>query len=103
MRMVTVLTATLVVFVRALVPAPTTPQCDLSQYKALSGLTASTSEGQLVVTWKGARDTEFRARYVIENGQPFVRDLAVHKGGAAWATLGENLKPEYRVVTGVRR
>jgi len=32
-----------------------------------------------------------------------VRDLAVRKSGAAWATLGENLKPEYHVVSGMRR
>ena len=77
--------------------------CDLGGYRAQNGLTAAMADNQLVVTWKGARDAEVRARYGIDNGQPLIRDLAVRKGGAAWATLGENLKPEYRVVTGVRR
>ena len=77
--------------------------CDLGGYRAQTGLTAAMADNQLVVTWKGAREAELRARYAIDNGQPLVRDLAVRKAGATWATLAENLKPEYRVVTGVRR
>ena len=77
--------------------------CDLGGYRSLSGLTATVADNQLTVTWKGAREAELRARFGIDNGQPLVRDLAIRKGTAAWATLGENLKPEYRVVTGVRR
>src|SRR4029079_5012661 len=77
--------------------------CDLGGYRPLSGLSAAVADGQLVVTWKGARDRELRARYGLDNGQPPVRELAVRKAGASWVTLGENLKPEYRVVTGVRR
>ncbi len=61
------------------------------------------ADNQLVLTWKGARDADLRARFAIDNGQPLVRDLAVRKGTAPWAILGENLRPEYRVVTGVRR
>ncbi len=84
--------------------SPSSPlNCDLGGYKAQTGLTATIADNQLVVTWKGARDAELRARYGIENGQPLVRELAVRTGTAAWATLGENLTPEYRVVTGVRR
>ena len=77
--------------------------CDLSSYRPQSGLTATMADNQLVVTWKGARESELRARFGIENGQPLIRDLVARKGTGSWATLGENLKPEYRVVTGVRR
>ena len=93
------------VFISAhVISSPSTSlNCDFGGYRPLSGLTAAQTDNQLVVTWKGARDAELRARYVIETGQPLVRDLAVRRGGAAWVTLGENLKPEYRVVTGVRR
>jgi hypothetical protein len=101
------LTASLLgaVFISAhVISLPSTSlNCDLGGYRPLSGLTAALTDNQLVVTWKGARDAELRARYVIETGQPLVRDLAVRRGGAVWVTLGENLKPEYRVVTGVRR
>ena len=103
MRTFTVLTAAVVLFARTLVPAAAGLSCDLSQYKAATGLTAALADNQLVVTWKGDRDSEIRARYAIDGGQPIVRDLAVRKGAGSWATLGENLKPEYRVVTGVRR
>jgi hypothetical protein len=75
----------------------------LSSYRPQSGLTATMADNQLVVTWKGARESELRARFGIENGQPLIRDLVARKGTGSWATLGENLKPEYRVVTGVRR
>jgi hypothetical protein len=103
MRTIIVLTGATILLARAAVPPDGSLQCDLSQYRAQTGLSVAMAENQLVVTWKGARDAELRARYVIENAQPLVRDLAVRKGGAAWVTLGENLKPEYRVVTGVRR
>ena len=37
------------------------------------------------------------------DARPVIRDLSVRKGTGAWAMLGENLAPEYHVVTGVRR
>lgn len=78
-------------------------RCDLSKYRSAQGLTASVAQDLLVVSWRGDRDSDLRARYAVAGGQPVIRDLAVRKAGGAWATLGENLKPEYRVVTGVRR
>ncbi len=103
MRVLTVLTVATLVLARTFMAASSATPCDLSQYRAGPGLSASNTENQLVVTWQGARDSELRARYGIDGGQPVVRDLSVRKGGGAWAILGENLKPEYRVVTGVRR
>ena len=77
--------------------------CNLSQYKAAQGLTATVEHDLLVVTSAGQAGSEVRARYAIENGQPVVRDLAVRKQGGQWATLGQNLSPEYHVVSGLRR
>jgi hypothetical protein len=86
------------------VSAPADPiRCDLTQYKAATGLTATVADNVLVVSWRGDRSVELRARYAIANGEPSIRDLAVRKPGGAWILVGENLKPEYRVVTGVRR
>jgi hypothetical protein len=76
--------------------------CDLAEYKAMPGLTASVQQDLLVVSWSGQGGAEMRARYAIDGGQPLIRDLAIKKGGQ-WATLGQNLVPEYRVTTGVRR
>ncbi len=77
--------------------------CDMSQYKATSGLTAAIEQGALAVTWGGTNGSELRARYAIDNGQPVVRELAVRKSGGQWAPLGQNLIPEFYVKSGVRR
>ena len=77
--------------------------CNLSQYKAASGLTATTEQDSLLVSWSGQNGSELRARYAIESGQPTVRELAIRKAGGQWTTLGRNLTPEYHVVSGVRR
>ncbi len=77
--------------------------CDMGQYKASDGLTASIDANLLVVTWTGQAASELRARYAIDSGAPVVRDLAIRKAGGAWTLLGENLTPEYRVTSGIRR
>src|SRR5262245_8834017 len=78
-------------------------KCDMTQYKAMTGLTAAAEQNLLVVTWAGQGGSELRARYAIDRGQPVIRDLAVRKQGGQWATLGQNLVPEYHVVSGLRR
>ncbi len=84
--------------------APASPGCDLGGYTAAGGLTAASSGGDLVVQWRGERDTELRARFAIVQAQPVIRELAARaQASAPWAMLGRDLHPEYRVVTGVRR
>ena len=77
-------------------------RCDLSRYRPAAGLTAGVSNDLLVVSWRGEGSSDLRARFGISGGQPIVRGLDVRTGGT-WAALGDNLRPEYRVVTGVRR
>jgi hypothetical protein len=78
-------------------------RCDLASYKASKGLTAAIADDVVVLTWQGDRARELRLRLAIADGRPLIRDLAIRGTGAAWAVLGENLTPEYHVVTGVRR
>src|SRR3954453_6230785 len=91
------------------VPASTTVvladavKCDMSQYKAASGLTASAEQDALVVAWTGENNQELRARFAIESGTPTVREFAVRRAGGQWAAVGQNLTPEYHVVSGIRR
>src|SRR5262245_94882 len=89
--------------ITAPVMAQISPRCDLTQYRAVSGLTATAEQNALVVTWSGANGSELRARYAIDNGQPVVRELAVRKSDGQWAPLGQNLVPEFYVKSGVRR
>jgi len=76
--------------------------CDLSKYTAQAGLDAATRQDELVVSWKGQDRDQLRMRYVIEQGEPIVRELAIMKDGT-WTALGENLHAEYDVTSGVRR
>ena len=78
-------------------------KCDMSQYKTASGLTAAVEQDVLVVSWAGQNGQELRARYAITGGTPTIRDLSVRKASGQWAMVGENLTPEYHVVSGIRR
>jgi hypothetical protein len=77
--------------------------CDLTAYKPNAGLTAVQDQEGLVITWEGEGGSQVRARYAIDSGQPLIRELSVRKSGGQWMTLGQNLMPEYSVVSGVRR
>ncbi len=77
--------------------------CNLSQYKAVQGLTATVEQDSLVVNWSGEQGAELRMRLGIDAGQPMVRALDVRRKGGQWVTLGRNLKPEFNVTTGRRR
>jgi len=77
--------------------------CDLSQYKSGAGPSASVDQDVLTVSWPGQSGSEMRTRYAIDGGQPIVRDLSVRKTGGQWVTLGQNLAPDYHVISGIRR
>src|SRR5690242_16350522 len=80
-----------------------TGHCSLESYKAQAGLAAANEGDGLAVTWEGGKGQELRMQLQIENGTPTIEDLSVRKSGGQWASLGKNLTPEYRVVTGRRR
>jgi hypothetical protein len=77
--------------------------CNLTEYKASTGLSAALEGDALTVSWSGQGTSQLRARFAINGGTPTIRDLSVRRGSGEWAMLGQNLSPEYRVVTGVRR
>lgn len=77
--------------------------CNLSQYKAATGLTSTVDGSVLTLSWNGQGTSQLRARFAIDGGTPTIRDLSVRRGSGEWAMLGQNLTPEYRVTTGVRR
>jgi hypothetical protein len=78
-------------------------KCDFALYKPSTGLTAAVDQDVLVVTWSGQAGSELRARFAIDKAQPVVRELAVRNQAGVWASLGQNLVPEYHVVSGLRR
>lgn len=78
-------------------------RCDLGQYKAVRGLTASVAGDTLTVIWEGDRDAEVRARFAINAGTPTVRELATRRKGGAWSAVVSDAIPEFHVVSGLRR
>jgi hypothetical protein len=77
--------------------------CNLSGYKAQSGLTAAVSDNTLALTWEGEKSEEVRMRLSVESGTPTIKEIAVRGKGGQWTTLASNVTPEYRVVSGLRR
>ena len=101
MNTVALATAALAFIASPLVADPLT--CNLSAYKAQSGLTAAVSDNTLTLTWDGEKGAEVRMRLTVENGTPTIKDLAVRGKGGQWTTLAANATAEYRVVSGLRR
>jgi hypothetical protein len=89
--------------VRAANQAAAPLNCNLSQYKASTGLTSAVEGNVLTVSWNGQGTSQLRARFAIDGGTPTIRDLSVRRGSGEWATLGQNLTPEYQVTTARRR
>lgn len=78
-------------------------QCDLAGYKSLAGLTATATGSDLAVAWNGTRNQPLRLRFAIENGVPVIEELALKARGGSWIALLAHAKPEFRVVSGLRR
>jgi hypothetical protein len=77
--------------------------CDLRLYKPQPGLTATVANDMLTVVWKGDHNSELRVRFLIHEGKPTLRELAIRPHRGQWRVLGNDLTPEFQVVSGVRR
>ena len=77
--------------------------CNLTEYKASTGLTSALEGNVLTVAWNGQGTSQLRARFAIDGGTPTIRDLSARRGSGEWGILGQNLTPEYQVTTGRRR
>ena len=86
------------------VVAQATPlSCDLSGYKPVEGIHATTADGALSITWQGESSAQLRAQFGIRDGQPVVEELAARSPSGQWVVLGKNLSPDFEVTTGKRR
>jgi hypothetical protein len=78
-------------------------ECDLHEMKALDGLAAAVTAGELQVSWRGERGQPLRAVFAVVNGQPRIRELAVRNASGNWVVLARDVSPEFEVVSGRRR
>lgn len=76
---------------------------DLTSYQAQAGLSAKIDGNVLTVNWNGEENNQLRMRFVVQNGTPTIRELAIRKRNRDWATLATDVVPEFRVVSGIRR
>ena len=76
--------------------------CDVKDYKAGIGPTATVERDSVTIGWGQAAGTA-RASFVIENGQPLIRELDVRAQNGTWQTVARNLVPEFEVTSGIRR
>jgi hypothetical protein len=80
-----------------------TLSCNLTGYKAIPGLTATTAGDSLALAWDADRGQEMRLRLGLERGTPTIRELAIRRNGGQWTTVVTNATPEFRIVSGFRR
>lgn len=76
--------------------------CDVKDYKTGIGPVAKVEGDLVTVTW-GQPGGTARASFVIQNGQPLIRELAVRAKDGTWRTLARDLTPEFEVTSGIRR
>ena len=76
--------------------------CDVKEYRAGIGPTATVDGDSVTVTW-GQSGSTARASFVIQNGRPLIRELAVRAKDGTWRILARDLAPEFEVTSGVRR
>jgi len=80
-----------------------TLHANLSAYKAAPGLSASVSGEKLVVTWNAGAGQEDRLTLSIHDGVPTIETLAARRKNGPWISLAADIRPEFRVVSGLRR
>jgi len=77
---------------------------DLSQYEHQEGLNASVKDDLLTIIWQGENNNQLRIAFIIEDGTPTIKELAVQSSATEkWQVIANNIIPEYQVVSGLRR
>lgn len=77
--------------------------CNLDDYSAQQGLTASVSDERLTLTWAGDSGSTIRLRLSLISGVPTIQEMAISPSGDEWRVLATNVTPEFRIVSGIRR
>ncbi|MES2292756.1 MAG: hypothetical protein V4527_05615 [Pseudomonadota bacterium] len=77
--------------------------CDMSAYKPQAGLAAAVDGDGLAVTWTGDSGQEARLNFTVQDGTPVIREIALRRTGGEWVTLATNVRPDFSVMTGLRR
>src|SRR5438874_193186 len=77
--------------------------CDMSAYKATAGLSAIHANDTLTISWDGDHDQQLRLLFGVTSGTPVMSELSIRRGAGEWTTLANNVTPELRVTSGVRR
>ncbi|NMM47574.1 CehA/McbA family metallohydrolase domain-containing protein [Marinigracilibium pacificum] len=75
---------------------------DLTNYKDQEGLKVTVLKNKLELTWEG-KSAHFKILFMVQDGIPVISRLENSTNSVHWNLMEENLIPEYRIVSGVRR
>ena len=94
---------TLVLFLLPLSSGSAVLNCDMSAYQEQQGLRARLDNDTLAVLWTGERGSSLRLDFGIDGTQPVIRQMAVRGPDWSWKPVATGLKPDFLVISGVRR
>lgn len=85
-------------------PAQADPKgCDSTGVVAGDGFEVSGGAQDVVIQWAAEPGQTGRLKLQVLNGEPRIAELALKRDGGDWVVIGSGLRPEFSVVSGVRR
>lgn len=77
--------------------------CDTASFVAGDGLAVSKGAEDVTLQWTGETGQTGRLKLQVVAGEPRIAELALRRDGQDWVVVGSGLRPEFSVVSGVRR
>lgn len=76
---------------------------NMEEYRAQPGLKASVDGEVLTILWDGEGNRKLRIRFALKDSIPVISELAVSSHEGTWSVIGEDMVPEFHIVSGIRR
>lgn len=77
--------------------------CATEGFSPADGLEVLSGPQDVTLQWRGEPGQTGRLRLQVVDGEPRIAELALRRDNAPWVVIGTGLRPEFTVVTGVRR
>ncbi|OYU69259.1 MAG: hypothetical protein CFE28_04120 [Alphaproteobacteria bacterium PA2] len=77
--------------------------CETAGFSPGDGFEVSKGPEDVTLQWSGEAGQTGRLKLQVVAGEPRIAELALRKDGGDWVVVGSDLRPEFSVVSGVRR